>query len=58
MFGSEHSICDPKMFVEQVLNSNLWADRLGYARFSDDDIRKVLGLNAARWFDLSTEMRV
>jgi hypothetical protein len=25
MFGSEHSICDPKMFVEHILNVNHWA---------------------------------
>lgn len=58
MFGSEHSVCDPKMFVEQVLNINLWADRLAYPRFSDEEIRGVLGLNAARKFGLSTEKRV
>lgn len=58
MFGSEHSVCDPKMFVEQVLNINLWAERLSYPPFSEEEIRGVLGLNAARWFDLSTEKRV
>lgn len=57
MFGSEHSICDPKLFVDQVLNINLWAERLAYPPFSDEDVRKVLGLNAARRFGLSTEKR-
>lgn len=57
MFGTEHSICDPGTVVDQVRNINLWADRLYYARFEDGDIAKILGLNAAQRFDLSTSLR-
>ena len=57
MFGSEHSICDPGTVVGQVRNINLWADRLYYSRFTEEDIAKILGLNAARRFNLSTSLR-
>ena len=58
LFGSEHSICDPGMNVGQILNINLWADRMHYERFTDGDIAGILGLNAARKWNLSTELRM
>ncbi len=58
MFGSEHSVCDPAMMVAQIRNLNLWAERFYYAPFTDEEIRRILGLNAAAKWNLSTALRM
>lgn len=57
MFGSEHSQSDPAMLVQFIRNINVWAERLHYAPFDGGEIAKILGLNAARKWGLSTELR-
>ena len=53
LFGSDYAIWQPKWLVEQFVDFQIPADMLGeYAPLTADVKRLILGLNAARLYDL------
>jgi uncharacterized protein len=53
LFGSDYAIWHPKWLVEQFVDFQIPDDLLGdYAPLTPDVKRKILGLNAARLYDL------
>jgi predicted TIM-barrel fold metal-dependent hydrolase len=53
LFGSDYAIWQPKWLVEQFVDFQIPDDMLGeYAPLTPDVKRKILGLNAARLYDI------
>jgi uncharacterized protein len=53
LFGSDYAIWQPKWLVEQFVDFQIPDDMLGeYAPITPDVKRKILGLNAAKLYDL------
>ena len=53
LFGSDYAIWQPKWLVEQFVDFQIPEDMLGeYAPLTPDIKRKILGLNAARLYDI------
>ena len=58
LFGSEHTLCDPGIFVAEIQNINLFAERYHFLPFEDRDIRKILGENAARVYGIEAKKKM
>lgn len=58
LFGSEHTLCDPGIFVSELLNLNTFAERYRHPPFDESDIRRILGENAARTYGVEPRKRV
>ena len=58
LFGSEHTLCDPGIFVAEIRNINLFAERYHFPPFEEQDIRRILGENAARVYGIEAKKRM
>ena len=58
LFGSEHSLCTPAEFVQEIRNLNVFAEQYGVPKFAESDIESILGLNAARVYKVEPRKRV
>jgi len=54
LFGSEQFLCEPTFYVKVFRNINQNARKLGLPEIDDEDIDKILGLNAAKLYKVET----
>ena len=52
MFASDYAIWQPKWLVEQFVDFQIPEDMSDYSPLTPDIKRKILGLNAAKLYDL------
>lgn len=52
LYGSEHSLCSPREFTGELKNINKFAEVQAITPFTDEEINGMLGLNAARVYQI------